>query len=111
MTHKEALADLIAKVEAGEWPGTNILHKMNDSYGFDAWCAFEGSLAAAKALHEAVLPGWLYTIERVTGQTYRAWTNKARNLREMGFSERGPCPARAWLLVVLRALHSMEPNE
>ena len=129
MTRKEALAELIEKVEAGgkyETAGHTIMcqrafpkpddfdgsrEAYSKSAAQQAILAWKnGSLDAAKALHEAVLPGWPYTIENVTGQNYRAWTNKSRNLRTPGFSDRGPCPARAWLLAILRALYARETD-
>ena len=66
MTRKQALADLIAKVEAGEWiangggkdtwlaifdAGMQTYH----AYIYEAWC--RNSLDAAKALRVAVIPG------------------------------------------------------
>ena len=116
MTRKEALAELIGNVEAGTFPGDATTQEL---FGVApptrlmvyAYEAFGGSLDAAKALHEAVLPGWPYTIENVTGQNYRAWTDKSRNLRRPGFSDRGPCPARAWLLAILRALYAQDGHD
>ena len=114
MTRKDALAQLIAKVEAGtlckeRHGGVPILTGMyRHSGGLDgpwsdvkAMSAYHGSLDAAKALHEAVLPG-------------RGWA-----LTDIGeahiLSADGPIaagesdnPARAWLLSILRALHAME---
>lgn len=117
MSRKQALAELIAKVEAGEWPGTNILHKIDDSYGFNAWRAFEGSLDAAKALHEAVLgdgyvsDGYKWCIWG--SGTVSVWdvisgAQSAANVSEP--SLHAASPARAWLLSILKALHSMEDN-
>ena len=118
MTRKEALAELIEKVEAGAVRPHEVFNFFDmpcqdaalQQRAEDAKNAYSGSLDAAKALHEALLPGWPYTIENVTGQTCRAWTNKSRNLRRPGFSDRGPCPARAWLLAILRALYAQEPD-
>ena len=110
MTRKEALAELIQKVEAGKPAKVRIWYWAVGSRYNVASKAAAGYLDAAKALHEAVLPGWPYTIENVTGQNYRAWTDKSRNLRRPGFSDRGPCPARAWLLAILRALYAQETD-
>ena len=110
MTHKEALAELIEKVEAGEPSKVETWFAALGVEYYLARDAAGGSLDTAKALHEAVLPGWPYTIENVTGQNYRAWTDKSRNLRRPGFSDRGPCPARAWLIAILRALYTQEKD-
>ena len=96
MTRKEALAELISEVEAGMWPGTNILHKIDDNYGFNAWRAYAGSLDAAKALHEAVLPGQDWSI------------SPSKSYAGNGFKGESKDPARAWLLAILRALHAQE---
>ena len=110
MTRKEALAELIEKVEAGNPAKVQTWHSAV-GIGYNvASKAAAGYLDAAKALHEAVLPGWPYTIENVTGQNYRAWTDKSRNLRRPGFSDRGPCPARAWLLAILHTLYAQETD-
>lgn len=111
---KTPIRALIEVVEGG----TATMHDFaspfpsESAYGKTTWGtahnAYSGSLDAAKGLHEALLPGWPYTIENVTGQTYRAWTDKARNLRQPGFSDRGPCPARAWLLAILRAYEAQQ---
>ena len=100
MTRKKALAELIEKVEAGEYCD----HVARIRGGFDGGdlasftLAFEGSLDAAKALHEAVLPGWDWVIGRTNdGLTIHANVgNEAEAFDD--------CPARAWLLAILRAL-------
>ena len=104
MRRKEALAELIETVQEGVWPGKNVLHEINDTYGFNAWRAYEGSLDAAKALHEAVLP-------RHYAQVHM-WPvpEMCRVAIGGGHTGRGDNPARAWLLAILRALHSMEPD-
>ena len=122
MTRKEALAELIAKVEAGGFDATGtaparfnaFMRLAEDVLPLDvrflqgkAWHAYTGSLDAAKALHENVLPGaWAHvryagkyghaTVD-VKGEEYDA--NNADN------------PARAWLLSILRALHAEEAAE
>ena len=94
--HITALRALLAKVEAGEWigdlPRPTILH--TDL----CWKAFNGSLDAGKALHQAVLPGW-------------DWLIGSQGEAAVYFGERGPRfdavnihPARAWLIAILRAL-------
>lgn len=79
-----------------------------------AWKAYHGSLDAAKALHEALLPGWIVH-------------DFSQNSRSMGWSmvicnEAGvyhtsheggevgfvPVAARAWLLAVLKAYRSTQ---
>ena len=103
MKRKEALAELIEDVSQDDWPtpanckDAKISHSQTEK-------AFEGSLDAAKALHEALLPGWDWVIGRTNdGLTVHANVgNEAEAFDD--------CPARAWLLAILRALHSMEPE-
>ena len=117
MTQIEALRELKEAVEAGRNFGSISGSLIMKALGLDnvKLCGIilfpeydirkEG---AARALHDAVLPGWPYTVENVTGHTYRVWTDKSRNLRQPGFSVRGPCPARAWLLAIITALIAQE---
>ena len=117
MTRKDALAELISKVEAGE---------LGDYDGealrlVRAWrspleyfeitrfvhTAYHGSLDAAKSLHEVVLPGWGYLIS--CQQWVDVWEFEPAGT---GSPIRGvsQSPARAWLLAILKALHSMEKD-
>ena len=80
----------------------------------EALSAYDGSLDAAKSLHEAVLPGWRISF----GQN--VWSGKwfatmmtvnGRNIEGLDFSGESPDnPARAWLLAILRALHSQSDS-
>jgi len=65
--------------------------------------AYHGSLDAAKALHDAVLPGWEWHLGPSNAKVYpyngsplKSWSGMADN------------PARAWLLAILRALAAGE---
>ena len=106
MTRKETLADLIAKVEAGRLVPVDLIVLEPEEH---AWAqrAYEGSLDAAKLLHDAVLPkcGWrvgsVGPCEAVVNRLYG---------RADEYSAVSPDPARAWILAILRALHSMEPD-
>jgi hypothetical protein len=80
--------------------------------GFDGWAelAYHGSLDAAKALHEAVLPdyGW-----GAGSWGARVWLYSDRphwdgsNRQEV---EMVNAPARAWLLAIIRALAQVQPT-
>jgi hypothetical protein len=98
---KDALTELLAKVESGEavnsrdssriWP-TGYAHAINANHG---------SLDAAKALHEAVLPDHRARLD--VGKKYRAWIITPDNEKFDAYSSN---PARAWLIAILKALIS-----
>jgi hypothetical protein len=105
MTKLEALIQLRDKVKAGQpWHFNEF-----DPYGAlpgDWVSAFNGSLDAAKALHEAVLPGWVWCPEIGTDAPYEGWLSPPASAD--GFSVAATDPARAWLLAILEALISQE---
>jgi hypothetical protein len=109
----EALKALLAKVEAGDIPDTGVdrfraIPKRGggvyaDPNWYNAHGAYwRGDLNAAKALHEAVLPGWGW------------YASDIGEVKVYGGSD-GPFyegdatnPARAWLIAILKALISEE---
>ena len=109
MTRKQALAELIEKVEAGgaspyfTWQRSLELHY---SLGYRA---AGGSLDAAKALREAVL-----TPDYIMSSDSTGYAHLYRDEYECTHTWDALLPgqqARAELLAILRALHSMEPSE
>ena len=115
MKRKQALADLIAKVDAGG-SDQDVLEasygvaEMTGSIGRYVYIigAYDGSLDAAKLLHEAVLPDWYVFIK---GQKGYVWFAELMDRDDNRHPQtEGETPARAWLLSILRALHSMEPE-
>jgi hypothetical protein len=106
MTRKDALTALLEKVEAGEhWH----FSETPPPEGFpEIWVdAFNGSLDAAFALHNAVLPGdWWFII---SGGHVRVGTEPL--CENEFFAEVENQPARAWLLAILKALLSQEEGE
>jgi hypothetical protein len=112
MTRIDALKELKAKVEAGEFPRlwqnvTNALGLHPDDRHIEAHRAHEGSIDAALRLHEAVLPGWQYTVYPDSVEV-----TKTRREGDCEFINRhdgdADTPARAWLLAVLSALIAQE---
>jgi hypothetical protein len=109
MTKLEALTELAAKVEAGEWSSRR---QLATDAGFDleaiidAVRAYHGSLDAANALHEAVLPGWHWSMES-EDKICAVYKNP---MNDDGHAHLGksPIPARAWLLAIIRALIAQE---
>ena len=66
--------------------------------------AYHGSLDAAKALHEAVLPGWDWSVDNLG----RSPTCAAVYDGSKTISAFNPNPARAWLMAIIRALAQVQ---
>lgn len=92
------LKDLIAAVERGEWRGD--LPRPHALQTDLCWKAFSGSLDAARALHEALLPDAWWQIDSAVSATVY-WFVGAE---PVVFDAEDDSPARAWLLAILRAL-------
>ena len=111
MSRKQALTELIAKVEAGseDTPDFSALVS-RPLMQCKAGEAYRGSLDAAKALHEAVLPKncFWWVEHRPDGQFQSGVA--VGNLGRC-FQAFADTPARAWLLAILRALHAQEGGE
>ena len=101
-----SIAALIEAVEAGTWDGSwrwliDNIWDINHCQPFSN--AYHGSLDAAMALHEALLPGYGWGVgpwgARVWLYSDRPeWDRPIRQEVEMAFY-----PDRAWLLAILRA--------
>jgi|GEM_PF-1199103 len=102
-----ALREFEASIVDGNWPwhispantgisGENVR---------EMYHAHSGSLDAAKALHDAVLPGWEWRL-RDDGQ---AWVWRTAADLHAAYDET-ETPARAWLLAIIRALIWQEEN-
>lgn len=94
--------DAIAKMKLLGLPSVinNNLHEASSAY--------RGSLDAAKALHETLLPGWEFLDFRLSGYVQISggiFTDRV---------EQGECdgnPARAWLIAILEAYRSQCPDK
>lgn len=107
-TQAEALDRLIAAVDAGEFPDDITARQlgMTAEYGGlpiikTMYAAFSGSLDAAKALHDALLPGCFSGLSQNihSGQWY-AWVQDKSTWH---YDAKNREPARSWLLAILRA--------
>jgi hypothetical protein len=110
MSRLEALKDLAERVEAGDPTYWDFSDGFESSHATGAELAFKGSLDAAKALHEAVLPG--------NAQWWVELRPDGRKLAGVFLGNLGKAyeayddnPARAWLLAILRALIAQEEAE
>lgn len=118
MTRKEVLTELLGRVEA--WGnGSLVMLDFKDALdtlpsilrskhnAAHAWDAFNGSLNAAKALHETVLPGWRWAIADGSGKC-RAAVQQAISIPEIGASSN--IASRSWLIAILKALIAETDN-
>lgn len=100
----DVLDKLIEAVEAGETPSSRRLRAawpdLNQG-GLNAQRAARGSIDAAMALHEALLPGWSVTLENDDGNIHAAVWPRGEIGEQHG--SQGPTLARALLLAILRA--------
>jgi hypothetical protein len=110
-----ALSELIEAVEAGREPSREewrvifpFLPDDDDDYPrcHMAFAANQGWIDAARALHEAVLPGWGWVVHGETGAY--VWKNETPSDDAEAEAD---TPARAWLLAILKALAAQEGGE
>lgn len=109
MSDRNALTALIEAVEKGTTPPWRQVFGWDDTINADA--AYRGDLNAAKALHEAMLPGWIFDVTNDSAFVMRAVPDADLTddflPQYLGEDDN---PARAWLLAVLRALASGHPD-
>ena len=115
MGRLNALKELAAKVaagtadhEAGALAFINDDPDDGDCVNRAIWAqqAYQGSLDAALALHNAVLPGWFWSRQGFVMQVTNDHTGWGNGI--YGRARNDDNPARAWLLAVLRALIAQE---
>lgn len=101
------LEKLIASVEAGTWEDTSTGYR----FAVNGWgniiaarAAYDGSLDAAKCLHDALLPGWKWGAHEPRPGVFRAYVSPWSALRPVPDTAEADTPARAWLLSILKAL-------
>ena len=121
---KQALTDLLAKVEAGSVDDSRMytaaLGIHLDNRHVHAAAAFSGLIDSAKVLHEAVLPETAYDLSdwpmgassailtgTHEGDDGGRWSGKD-DFKSEGRSQ---TPARAWLIAILKALIALEAGE
>lgn len=106
---------LIEAVDAGDAPWRDIAAMSYDcGPQIQPWRrtvgeAYNGSLDAAKALHDAMLPGWDYRIE--TGRRDIKARVSQPHLLTYNDPSSAETPARAWLLAVLRAYRATQETQ
>lgn len=107
------LTDLAERVEAGERQHALVVEVAaalnKQGMGYTSEAIRDGSLDAAKALHDAVLPGWDYCIACVDGE-YDVSLGPQETFNTWGESK-APTPAAAWVAAILRAVDAKETNK
>jgi len=106
-----ALDRLISAVVAGDEAAVNDECRSINRESGGGWpahhaiTAYRGSLDAALALHEALLPGWTWVAggDALGAFAYVAETPEAEYQMDIGDEVRSENPARAWLLATLKA--------
>ncbi|TWI32755.1 hypothetical protein IQ24_02630 [Paracoccus sulfuroxidans] len=106
-----ALRALIEAVEAGRDEDIDLL--ACEIWHMDGMCrepldAYNGSLDAAKALHQALLPGWDYTVGWATGRRHPVASVWPHDDNHAEINVESDTPARAWLICILRACLSQQ---
>lgn len=113
MTRLEALKELAKKVEAGtlDWNYCGVQHVHGIGMNKTMWEAYQGSLDAAMALHEAVLPEFKYMdlLRRGSCHTTRI-SRSADEAEGCDFTAVSSVLPRALLLSILRALIAQEES-
>jgi hypothetical protein len=94
----ETLKRLIDAVEGGVAENGDFAKACSrpSSWDIEAINAYNGSLDAAKALHDVLLPGWAWSVGALSTAVWSGTSNEVAGLS-------GRNPARAWLLAILRA--------
>jgi len=98
---RRALTRLADAVEAGTISQfRNLDSELGKGNGIYGKRAYNGSLDAAKALHEAVLSGWDWSVDNLgRSPTCASVYDGAKTISAFNTD-----PARAWLLAIIRAL-------
>ena len=104
-----ALDELIAAVEGGTAVPLDFDAAFEGAKSFEhlhSRMAYHGKLDHAKALHDALLPGWVARPQ--IGGPVTVWhcTLEDWDSGEEIEANNMPDPARAWLLAILRALRA-----
>jgi hypothetical protein len=111
---KQALIELRDKLKAGEVTSHAVdLHLARSAVGdewYSAALAYNGSLDAAKALHEAVLPKLFWNMGHLDEPSlgYVATVADGHFADSPSWRGYAMTPARAWLLAILEALIAQE---
>ena len=105
----DALKALEQRIAAGEWvPSDDWVTWPANNFLNWTLCnnAYNGSLDAALALHEAILPGWHWNL----APGYCHVIPPHDNGDQDALTGHNQSPARAWLIAIIRALIALEED-
>lgn len=115
---KTPIRELIEAVEAGtSLPMDGSAYRLFGDGWLHVFDAYHGSLDAAKALHDALLPGWRMDALWQGGHlcsNENDWSCRLRCVSEQRHAVENderqalPNPARAWLIAILRAYEAQQ---
>jgi hypothetical protein len=111
----QAYRDLIQAVEAGQEPTADQVwcalstedQKELNLCALKLVPAYKGSLDAAKALHEALLPDHKWFVEHEGSFASENYFSAVWQSGGSGIYRRSTSPARAWLLAILKTKLAM----
>lgn len=106
MDRVESLKALLAHVEAGHEPTAFHSSRIWPNCYTHAINAYNGDWNAAKALHDAVLPGWGYVYSSYDGHFLIGHPTDVKIYEET----HDPSQPRAWLIAIIKALIAQEAN-
>jgi hypothetical protein len=108
---KDALITLLAKVKAGDTKTGRFSMLMRSVFPYHdkiGNAAYNGSLDAAKALHEATLPDYHLNLALDFCHVLPDW-NDGDQRASSGYCDGNP--ARAWLIAILKALIAQDTTQ
>jgi len=111
MTDREQeLTDLLEKVQSDTaWSFTEWGHLEPKFFDLGI-SAYNGSLDAARALHDAMLPGFHPVIDAVVGEV-TLYEHVGDDEWEHRHEAQNQVPAREWLIAILKALIIQEKDD
>lgn len=119
------LDELIEAVESGDWKPSDRRrdHRYWESdldnqmlrvfgtvvYSINVWKSYNGSLDAAKALHDELLPGWGFCIYNNNNfELPTVFLNNPDKDTTKEVDSESSSPSRAWLIAILKAYRSIQ---
>ena len=101
-----ALQELLAKVKAGGWDTALSFSAFKGKHLTTISQAYNGSLDAAKALHDAVLPRWGRSVDATAPEM--GIEVKLHSAESVSIGDHQPTEARAWLIAIIEVLIAQE---